>query len=201
MKILHISDTHGYHKRLADLPAADVIIHSGDFTLDGTEDEVLDFLNWFIALPYKNKIFVAGNHDDCLYGADIDGLPDDTHYLCGSGITIDGIRFYGIPMFMSKLQTTTNGNRYEEMIKQIPAETDVLITHQPPLGILDSTDLNYWGDAGLFRKVKAVQPKLHLFGHVHNAYGTSTLGKTFFSNASIVDEKYQLVNTPRLLSL
>jgi len=201
MKILHISDTHGYHKRLADLPEADVIIHSGDFTLNGTEDEVLDFLKWFIALPYKNKIFVAGNHDDCLYGADIDGLPDDTHYLCGSGITIDGIRFYGIPMFMSLLKTTANGNRYEEMIKQIPAETDVLITHQPPLGILDSTDLNYWGDASLFRKVKAVQPKFHLFGHVHNAYGTSTLGKTFFSNASIVDEKYQLVNTPRLLSL
>ena len=80
MKILHLSDTHGFHGQLNDLPNADVIVHSGDFTKNGTEAEVMDFLNWFIALPYKHKAFVAGNHDVCLYGADIDGLPDDTHY-------------------------------------------------------------------------------------------------------------------------
>lgn len=201
MRILHISDTHGYHRQLTNLPDADVVVHSGDFTKNGTEKEVLDFLNWFIPLPYKNKIFVGGNHDECLFGADFEGLPDDTHYLCGSGITFTGILFFGIPMFMSLFETTANGNRYDEMIKQIPSETDVLITHQPPLGILDSTDTNYWGDSGLFRKIKSVQPKLHLFGHVHNAYGTSKIGQTLFSNASIVDEKYEIVNAPRLLSL
>lgn len=33
MKILHLSDTHGLHKNLRSLPEADVIVHSGDFTL------------------------------------------------------------------------------------------------------------------------------------------------------------------------
>lgn len=68
MKILHISDTHGMHRQLTGLPDADVIVHSGDFTLAGTENETSDFISWFRALPYHHKIFIAGNHDDCLYG-------------------------------------------------------------------------------------------------------------------------------------
>ena len=54
MKILQISDTHNRHNELTNLPEADVIIHCGDFTEQGTEEEVLDFLNWFIELPYKH---------------------------------------------------------------------------------------------------------------------------------------------------
>ena len=68
MRILHISDTHNSHKLLENLPNADIIIHSGDVSFSGSDNEVLDFLNWFCDLDYANKIFVAGNHDDCLYG-------------------------------------------------------------------------------------------------------------------------------------
>ena len=53
MKILHLSDTHGYHRKLADLPPADVIVHSGDFTMTGSQEEAIDFLNWFCDLPYN----------------------------------------------------------------------------------------------------------------------------------------------------
>ena len=56
MKILQISDTHNRHQLLTNLPAADVIVHCGDFSDFGTEEEVLDFLNWFIELPYKPQI-------------------------------------------------------------------------------------------------------------------------------------------------
>ena len=69
MRILHLSDTHGLHRKIKDLPIADVIIHSGDISHNGTEDEVLDFLNWFIELPYQHKIFVTGNHDLCQWDA------------------------------------------------------------------------------------------------------------------------------------
>ncbi len=48
MTILQISDTHNRHQLLTDLPTADVLVHCGDFTDMGTEQEVLDFLNWFI---------------------------------------------------------------------------------------------------------------------------------------------------------
>ena len=59
MRILHLSDTHGIHHRIKDMPEADVIVHSGDISNNGTEDEVLDFLNWMIELPYPHKIFVT----------------------------------------------------------------------------------------------------------------------------------------------
>lgn len=50
MTIVQISDTHNCHRQLANLPAADVLVHCDDFTDMGTEQEVLDFLNWLIEL-------------------------------------------------------------------------------------------------------------------------------------------------------
>ena len=97
ISILHLSDIHGQHRRLSKLPDADVIIHSGDFTMAGTEQEVFDFINWFCDLPYRHKIFIAGNHDDCLYGTELSGLDNNCHNLCNSGINIEGIKFYGVP--------------------------------------------------------------------------------------------------------
>ena len=82
MKILQISDTHNRHRQLTNLPEADVIVHCGDFADNGTEEEVLDFLNWYIDLPYKYKIFVTGNHDLCLWDAkDIEDLPENVFFL------------------------------------------------------------------------------------------------------------------------
>lgn len=74
MKIIHISDIHGSHHQLKDLPKGDVLVHSGDLTMTGSEREALDFLEWFCELSYPYKIFICGNHDECLYGANIEGL-------------------------------------------------------------------------------------------------------------------------------
>ena len=59
MKIIHISDTHGQHRQLRDLPEADVIVHSGDISNNGEEGEVLDFLNWYMELPYRHKVGIV----------------------------------------------------------------------------------------------------------------------------------------------
>lgn len=61
-----ISDTHSCHGSLAPLPEGDILIHAGDITKHGTIKEVEDFVQWFSALPYMYKIFVAGNHDHSL---------------------------------------------------------------------------------------------------------------------------------------
>ena len=179
---------------MTDLPAADVIVHSCDFTLSGSEKEAIEFMQWFCDLPYNHKVFVAGNHDMCMYGADkVEGLPDDVHYFCNSGIDIDGIKFYGMPMFMEYAMDGT----YEQHIKDIPDDTDVLVTHQPPYGILDGGEYKgqasyHYGDYFLYTRVINVKPKLHLFGHDHNAYGSIEQFGTAFSNAAVVDEHYKL---------
>ena len=60
-----MSDTHGVHRHLKDLPEADILVHSGDFTMSGSEAEALDFLEWLCDLLYRHKVLVAGNHDAC----------------------------------------------------------------------------------------------------------------------------------------
>ena len=139
MKILHLSDTHGKHRELTDMPPADVLVHSGDFTLAGGDEEALDFIEWLCDLPYRHKVFIAGNHDDNMMDVSLDGLPDDVHYLCDSSIDIEGVSFYGAPMFVGFF----DGELKEiEHYERIPIGVDVLITHRPPLGIMDSVDDN-----------------------------------------------------------
>lgn len=197
MKILHLADTHGCHRRLITLPEADVIVHSGDFCMVGMEAEAIDFLNWFCDLPYAHKIFICGNHDDCLYGANITGLDTNVYYLCNSGIEIDGVKFYGVPMFMGDCVT----GRQERNIKKIPADIDVLITHSPPYGILDfDYSINY-GDELLLTKIVEVHPQLHLFGHIHARHGIVKEHGITFSNGAMMNSDYSKLYNPNLLTI
>lgn len=192
MRILHLSDTHGCHRRLRELPEADVVVHSGDFCMAGTEEEAFDFINWFCDLPYKHKIFIAGNHDDCLYGAKIEGLDNNTHYLSNSKIEIEGIKFYGIPMFM---EDCINGNEALNYAK-IPIDTDILITHAPPYGILDLDEGINYGSEKLLEKLTTLNLKAHLFGHIHSNHGIEAINGITFSNGAILNSNYSTLYPP-----
>lgn len=200
--ILHLSDTHGQHKNLKSLPEADVIVHSGDFTFAGSEEEAYDFMNWFCNLPYKHKIFIAGNHDMCMYGADhIDGLSRNVHYLYNNSVVIDGIKFYGIPMFM---EDCMDGN-LDVFINNIPDDTDVLITHMTPKGTCDLANYGkgpeHRGNATLAELLKKLHPTCHLFGHEHDAYGKTIKENVIYSNACVVDSRYNLINNPTIINI
>lgn len=201
MRILHLSDTHNLHHNLQNLPPADIIIHSGDISMAGTGKEVMDFINWFTVLDYKYKIFIAGNHDYCLEGKLQDViqsfLPDNCHYLYNSGVTIGGINFWGIPSFFSD---EVSGS-YKRSIVQIPKKTNVLITHCPPFGILDRANNITYGCPDLLQKVLEINPRYHLFGHIHDAYGIQETEDTTFVNAALVDEGYRLLHKPFMFEI
>ncbi len=197
MKMLHLSDTHGCHRRLGELPAADVVVHSGDFTMSGSEAEAIDFLNWFCDLPHRHKIFICGNHDECLYSANIDGMDGNVHYLYNSGVEIDGVKFYGVPMFMADCVSEQQNRHYAA----IPDDTDVLITHVPPYGILDFDDEIHYGSEELLQRVISVSPRLHLFGHIHRQHGITSNGITRFSNGAIMNVDYTDLHAPNLIEL
>lgn len=197
MRILHLSDTHDCHHQLRELPDADVVVHSGDFCMVGSEHEAIDFLNWFCDLPYKHKIFICGNHDDYLYGANIAGLDNNVHYLCNSGIEIEGVKFYGMPMFVDDCITDRQSRNYAT----IPTDTDILITHSPAFGILDFDDGINYGSEDLLTAVSEVNPRIHLFGHIHKQHGITTIGTTIFSNGAIMNEDYSILNHPNIIEL
>lgn len=188
MKLLHISDTHNLHNQLMNLPEADIIVHTGDFADGGTEPEVLDFLNWFIALPYKYKIFVTGNHDLYLRNAkNIKNLPENVFFLQDSGCEIEGVKFFGLA--------------YGHPEELIPENTDVVITHEPPVMILDETVNTHWGNAMIRNRVLAIHPRYHLFGHAHDAFGIEEQNGIVFSNGALTDDFYQLKHFPNVIVL
>lgn len=188
MKILQISDTHNRHQLLTDLPTADVLVHCGDFTDRGTEQETLDFLNWFIELPYLHKIFVTGNHDLCLWEAEcIEDLPNNVYFLQDKGCEIGGVKFFGLG--------------YNHPVNLITPNIDILITHEPPMMILDKSSGAHWGNPDLKDEVLEVKPMYHLFGHAHESFGMVRQGATIFSNGSVLDDQYRLCHALRLIDL
>ena len=197
MKILHLADTHNCHHRLRDLPEADVVVHSGDFCMVGSEQEAIDFLNWFCNLPDRHKIFICGNHDDCLYDANIDGLDANVHFLSNSGIEMDGVKFYGVPMFIEDCITDRQSRNYAS----IPDDTDVLITHSPAYGILDFDDGINYGSEEILSRISELHLKAHLFGHIHAQHGVAEQNGIIFSNGSIMNADYTTLNRPNVITL
>ena len=158
------SDTHGMHRKLSIPKGADILICAGDVVSDFQENGLSDFFDWFSSCPAQFRLFVPGNHEVIF-----DLCPEEAHRLIAANVTLledcdieyDGITFYAISSRMIQQMQWLGGEC------GLPYETDFLITHIPPKGILD-------GDTGsevLQRTILERQPKHHLFGHVHSKGG------------------------------
>ena len=185
------------------------LIHAGDISYKGQRSEVDDFLQWFASLPFPHKIFIAGNHDfffEKASGAAVQAiLPEGVVYLQDSGIVINGIHIWGSPVTPWFYDWAFNRPRGEALLKHwnlIPPDTNLLITHGPAFGILD-TVLNgsHVGDKDLLKTIERIKPAAHVCGHVHEAYGRLKKGGTRFINASVLNEKYELVNPPVIFDI
>lgn len=203
MKFVVIADSHGRHHHLK-IPNGDVLIHAGDFTYRGKKSEVEDFLEWFQQQMHTYKIFIAGNHE-FFFEKEKPGIiekiiPADIIYLNDSGVVIENIHIWGSPITPKFYNWAFNRNRGEDIRKHwnlIPETTDILITHGPPKGILDQVinDQNV-GCRDLVEKIKTLNIKIHVFGHIHEAYGTTKAMGIRFFNASVMNEQFDLVNRP-----
>lgn len=208
MQIVAISDTHGKHRDL-NIPDGDILIHAGDVTRGGTKEQVVDFLNWFTEQKHTHKIFVAGNHDFFFEETDSKKIrriiPKEIIYLNDSGIAINGVKFWGSPItpwFNNWAFNRERGTEIKRHWDLIPNDTDVLITHGPPFGILDETVYGKrTGCEELLLRVYQVKPQYHIFGHIHEDYGSFAEGETTFVNASVLDDWYEMKNKPVILDL
>jgi len=211
MKIICISDTHGLHGHIKNkIPDGDMIIHSGDFCNRGDYFECVEFFNWFGALPHKYKLAIAGNHDIWMEKAsrsEINAIiPPGIHYLQDEGVTIEGLNFWGSPVqpeFFDWAFNRKRGSVIQQHWDLIPKDTDVLISHGPPMSILDKTiQGTHVGCANLFTTItEKLKLKLHVFGHIHNGYGVDVKNNTMFVNAAICGEDYRPTNVPRIIQL
>ena len=210
MKIVCLSDTHNCNGQIT-VPDGDILIHAGDATITGTVDEIVLFNEWFANLPHPYKIFVAGNHD-WLFETNNrlarSLLDKSIVYLQDSFVEIEGLKIYGSPWQPRFFDWAFNLNRGAELgekWKLIPDDTDVLITHGPPFGILDEVPRRYFventGCEELRKRVEKVRPKLHVFGHIHCGYGAVDNFGVKFINASNCDESYEPTNKAIVIDL
>lgn len=216
MRLVCISDTHNQLGKVK-LPEGDVLLHAGDWTMKGTLTEVAQFaydLRQVVDRFPLGAIVVAGNHD---YLAEQDPFTTKTllqhpkiTYLCDNSTTINGLKVWGSPWQPWFLDWAFNLERGDEIKAKwdlIPEDTDILITHGPPVGIRDALeDGTNVGCEDLGEAIDRVSPRLHLFGHIHHSYGEAMIqrvGKsaTRFVNASICTERYKPTNEPIVVEL
>lgn len=207
-----IADLHGHYP---ELEGGDLLIVAGDLTARDIYQEYIDFFYWLHAQKYRKKIFISGNHDNQAM-SQFDWF--DAEYLCDSGTEFEGLKIWGspyTPWFHGVNPKCKAFMKSDESLSdhwdKIPMGIDILITHGPAFGILDGIPqengtlyhagsksfLNHlnW-DSGL---------KLHIFGHIHEAYGEEKGKNGIFSfhsiNCSHVNGRYKPVNKPIRIEL
>lgn len=169
------------------------------------------FFQWYAAHPHARKIVIAGNH---AWGFEqqpmlAEGLvPAGVHYLRDSGVTIDGVRFWGSPWqlwFMNFAFNLLRGPEIAEKWAMIPEDTHVLITHGPPRGILDlrrGYPAEHVGCEDLLARIQHLSClKVHVFGHMHEAYGEELHRGVRYVNASICTADYAATNPPVVIDI
>lgn len=196
MNITFISDLHGH---FPELEGGDVLVIAGDLTDRDTASDMNKFYVWLNNLDYKKKILIAGNHDNYFFHCYKHGIKPfslpNTEYLCDSGCEYENLRFFGSPWTKSfegmnprcKAFTVDTEEKLADKFSKIPLDTNILITHSPPYGILDEVvlDHNYYrtatldvllydrtGSKSLLDKSHSLPNlKIHCFGHIHENYG------------------------------
>jgi Icc-related predicted phosphoesterase len=209
-RLVLISDTHGLGRPF--IPDGDILIHAGDLTMMGRTYQIEDVGNWLRSLPHKHKIVIAGNHDWLFERSRFDAvnaLGRGIIYLENSSVTVEGLKFYGSPVtpwFNDWAFNIRGSTAIRPFWDAIPSDTDVLITHGPPIGVLDQVsslgNTEHLGCGELLMAILRIRPKIHVFGHIHGGYGRhETKFGTVCYNASMSDESYKLVHKPWVVDL
>ena len=210
MRIAAISDLHGYLP--AEIPAADLVIIAGDVCPDvrGTAWPGLrhmaatnqaawlagTFAPWLERLETNHIVLCWGNHDyvgefapEWLPPLRADVITDDE-------VTIGGLRLYGMPWTFTipgVWAFDVPPERIAMYAQAIPEGIDILVTHGPPYGRLDRVvSGERAGSRALAEAVARVRPRLHVFGHIHEARGQT--GNSY--NVALVDAQYQPYDLP-----
>ena len=210
-----MSDTHNLHQQIA-VPEGDVLIHAGDATMNGTERELMPFLDWFGGQPHPHKLLVSGNHD---WGFQTNRIPmfqacvaRHINLLHDREVLIDGVNFWGTPWqpeFGGWAFNLPRGAALAEKWSLIPAHTEVLITHGPPMGIRDATsyggrpETTHVGCEELAERLTSLpRLRVHVFGHIHEGSGITQVSPTLtFVNAAICNLAYRAVNPVRVVEI
>ena len=193
MRIIHSSDLHGSYKGLLAIDDEfDLWIDTGDFFPNKTrgnhqietryqtkwaEHKSLGprLVDW---LDGRSLVSVGGNHDYISLADLVVDSGGSAHNLSSGSAEVGGMVFAGfreIPFIIGEW----NGEAHDFsglVHDALEADPDVLVTHAPPAGILDSPEYPC-GIPGLANALTYSNHRIkaHFFGHVHDSKGDMLL--------------------------
>lgn len=221
MKVVALADIHG---TLPEIPECNLLLIAGDICpyTDHScsfQEAWLEttFKYWLKRLPTNKVVFCAGNHDFIFQDRKsvayriLKELP--ATYLEDDYCYYQDFKIYGTPW-----QPYHGGwafNLYEPELKEkwalIPEDTNILVCHSPPVGygdeaprtITDDTETNWpepehVGSPSLLERIKIIQPKLVVFGHIHSGFGQWQLDNTLLVNAA---QSWRVPRSPVILEV
>jgi len=211
MIITAISDLHG---NLINIPKCDILLIAGDVCPTYNHNIFFqkswlknDFSKWLSNIDAKYIIGIAGNHDfiaekDHSFMKELPWI-----YLQDENIIIDKVKIHGSPWTPQFFDWAfmKEDHELEKYWDLIDDDTDILVTHGPPRGILSIGGRNE--EAGCISLMKRIKKlwnlKLHVFGHLHGSRGVyhETNNQRIFSNVTIVNEMYDPVYEPYTVDL
>lgn len=208
-RVVTISDTHNAHNKIT-IPECDILIHAGDESYQGKQAEIENFAKWFDKQPAKHLVWIPGNHSlgfETKYPTSLEWVKKfspRTNILLNSDVTIEGLKVWGSPVtpwFHDWAYNVVRGPAIKKYWDLIPNDTNIVVTHGPPHGILDVVSPGthrelHVGCEDLATAMLRVKPKLHVFGHIHEGYGSVQFLDTMYVNASIMTEHYDPDNSP-----
>jgi Icc-related predicted phosphoesterase len=196
MKIIAISDLHG---ELPQIPPCDLLLIAGDICPVYNHSVEFqwnylgqDFNNWLDQIEATQAVWIGGNHDFVLEQYPLAHMDVQVgHYLLDKTITIEGMQIHGSPWtpqffdwaFMKDDEDLTY---HWDMI---PENVDILMTHGPPLGILDQNGRGvHCGSKTLWERTQKNPARLlHVFGHIHEGFGVDGI----YANVAILGRDYK----------
>lgn len=213
MKICIISDVHGKWNTLK-LPECDILISCGDYSFRGEQHMVRDFHKWLNKQEAGYIISVQGNHEmwveqNFSLAKEIAEKECPGVFFIDEGLVeIEDLKIWCsavTPWFFNWAWNRYPGNDIQRHWDKISLNTEILVTHGPPYGILDLVpDGRHAGCSQLLAKIKELKDlRLHAFGHLH----MNNLGKEMivdnvtFVNAAICNEKYEPIQPFYIINL
>jgi Icc-related predicted phosphoesterase len=204
LRILALSDTHEQHFEL-ELPSADLLLYAGDSTWQGYPYAVEAFNKWLGEQTHiAEKVIIAGNHDFWFESHPEYARKAITNatYLQDESCYVNDVHIYGTPWQPFYYNWAFQCETEEELgikFSKIPKDTDILVSHCPPYGILDQNKhAQSIGSKILGEWIVSIRPKVVIFGHNHEGYGHIEKDGTHYINVATCDHHYRPINKPVL---
>lgn len=228
-RICALSDPHGVLPPAEHFPDADLYVISGDvcpLSDHGVPRQeawlAAEFAPWIADLERRAPVvWVAGNHDFVFadrYGTSVVEAPEAEPgtYLQDAAAETAGVTVWGSPhstylpywAFMWREEGADEDFTLNDAWSRVDESADVLLIHGPPLGYGDLLvdGERRVGSSTLIDRFAAMDTRLLVCGHIHEAYGHWRLEREgrvpgLIVNASLMDEHYEMVNEPVLIDL